>query len=146
MDNDPVRALEREKLRQWVVKKVSGYVKINNVVFEVARRTNWSWEVSEQFVREIQEDYKKEIQVRRFPLLALGGTAIFFVGLYVFWPAFQTALPLISVLIDGTDFNQAFEYFLAARAGYFALVRIFTGLAMMTGGAIGVGQAISTIW
>jgi hypothetical protein len=146
MDNDPVRALEREKLRQWVVTKVSGYVKVNNVIFEVGRRTGWNWETSKQFVLETQEDYKKEIKVRRFPILALGGTAILLVGVYLFSSAFQSAIPLITTMVSGTDFLNAFSYFLEARSGYFDLIRLFTGLAMMIGGGIGIGQAIASIW
>jgi hypothetical protein len=146
MDNDPVRALEREKLRLWVVKKVSGYVNINNVILEVGQRTGWNWETSRQFILEIQEDYKKEIQVRRFPILALGGTAIFLVGLYIFTAAFQDAIPIIAALENGTDASQAVLYFLEARTGFFDLVRLFTGMAMMIGGGIGIGQAIASIW
>jgi hypothetical protein len=146
MENDPVRALEREKLRQWVVKKVSGYVKINNVVFEVARKTGWTWDASQQFVREIQEDYQKEIKIRRFPILALGGFSIFFIGLYIFWPAFESALPVLILLERGADFNTAFSYIAGAVSGYYIVIRMFTGLGVMIGGGIGVGQAIATIW
>jgi hypothetical protein len=146
MDNNPVAALERDKLRQWVVRKVSGYVKINNVIFEVGQRTGWTWETSKQFVVETQEDYKKEIQVRRFPVLAMGGTAILLVGVYIFSSAFQTAIPIIAALAAGTDIPNAVAYFFEARAGFFDLIRLFTGLAMMIGGGIGIGQAIASIW
>jgi hypothetical protein len=146
MDNDPVHALEREKLRQWVVGKVSGYVKMNNVIFEVSKRTGWNWSTSQEFVQEILEDYKNEIQLRRFPIIALGGTAIFLGGIYIFYPAFEAATPLITSLLSGTDINQAFIFFIKARSAYSDLLRMITGLAMMIGGGIGIGQAIKIIW
>jgi hypothetical protein len=146
MDNNPVHALEREKLRLWVVGKVSGYVKINNVIFAVSERTGWTWETSRQFVQEIQEDYKKEIQVRRFPVFAMGGTAILLVGIVLLATSIETIAPILASLISGVDFNQAVSVFFEARSGYFELIKIFTGVAMIIAGFIGMWQAITFLW
>jgi hypothetical protein len=146
MDENPVKALEREKLRTWVVGKLSGYVKLNNVIFEVGQRTGWNWETSRQFVLETQEDNTKEIRVRRFPILALGGTAILLVGAILFSTTIQNAIPIIVSLESGAAIEDAFTLFLTTRSGYFDLLRLVTGLAMMVGGGVSLVQAISILW
>jgi hypothetical protein len=138
-DYDPSRYPD---LRKWVVSSLAGHKKPNDIIFQLCRRTGWDWKQAERFVGQITELDSKEVHRRRMPLLFAIGLLMMGGGIFAFLPAFLDLLAALSALEPPWNAEKIVFAFTAAQTGYYGVIRLFGGLAMFIGGAVGISSAV----
>ncbi|MBC8504502.1 MAG: hypothetical protein ISR58_11450 [Anaerolineales bacterium] len=134
--------LNPDELSSYVIKELSSFEEINDIVFEICNRTGWDWRQGEEFVIEVQADHQRLVTRRRNRLLVPLGMAIFLAG---------AALTLYTGDILWRDYNTIYSRYVSNEAIIEALINIFInngylfilGIGMLIGGAYGLGKTLT---
>jgi hypothetical protein len=130
-------------LKKWVVERISGHKELNDVIFGLCNRTGWDWSQANKFVEQVIKENQKEIHQRRLPLLFGIGLLMIVGGVSAFISAFIDLSAILKEIQPPFDFLRLLEFIPQARGGYFMVIKLVTGMAMVIGGSIGTGQAVT---
>jgi hypothetical protein len=130
------------ELRKWVVGNLSGHKKINDIIFQLCRRTGWDWNTSKAFVEQITQVDQKEVHKGRLPLLVVLGILFFAGGLFLSVPAFFDMISILSGLQSPLNFEKIVDILIKARVGFLTSIRLVSGMAMIVAGGWGIVMAI----
>jgi hypothetical protein len=130
-------------LKKWVISRLSGHKEPNDIVFGLCNRTGWDWKQAQQFVQQVVEENQKEIHQRRLPLLFGIGLLMVVGGAVSSISAFIDLSAILKEFQQPFEFSRLLEFILQARGGYLMLIKLAIGMAMVIGGCIGTGQALT---
>jgi hypothetical protein len=130
------------ELRKWVVGNLSSHKKINDIIFQLCRRTGWDWNTSRAFVEQITQVDQKEVHKGRLPLLVVLGILIMAGGVFLSVPAFFDMASILSGLQSPLDFEKIVNLLFRARLGVLATIRLVSGMVMVVAGGWGIVMAI----
>jgi hypothetical protein len=120
-------ALDTPENTDFVVKEIAGHRHRNDVIMALCEKTGSSWDQVQRFVQKVESENRQAITARQSPLLVMIGVGTVIVGLLVVaYYGFRTLTGTIYIFL-----NMPIPYLGNA-------VYIGTGLAMMTGGTVGL--------
>jgi len=132
-----------DALTAFVIKELSSFEEIDDIVVEICTRAGWDWQRGEEFVLDVQSEHHRLLTRRRNRLLVPIGLVIFLCG---------AALTYYTGDILWRDINSIFGRYVSNETIITALIDIFInngywfliGLGMLVGGAYGLGKALAT--
>ena len=130
-------------LTAYVIKELSSFEEIDDIVVEICTRTGWDWQRGEQFVIDVQAKNHRLLTRRRNRLLVPIGLGIFLSG---------AALTYYTGDILWHNIYSIFSRYVSNETIITALIEIFInsgylfllGIGMLIGGAYGLGKALAT--
>ncbi|MBC8496367.1 MAG: hypothetical protein ISS57_10785 [Anaerolineales bacterium] len=132
-----------DALTAFVIKELSSFEEIDDIVVEICTRAGWDWQRGEEFVLDVQSEHHRLLTRRRNRLLVPMGLVIFLCG---------AALTYYTGDILWRDINSIFGRYVSNETIITALIDIFInngywfliGLGMLVGGAYGLGKVLAT--
>ena len=135
--------IDLNTLTAYVIKELSSFEEIDDIVVEVCTRAGWDWQRGEEFVLDVQSEHHRLLTRRKNRLLVPLGLAIFLCG---------AALTYYTGDILWRDINSISSRYVSNETIITALIDIvinngywlLIGLGMLVGGAYGLGKALAT--
>lgn len=121
--------MNEEQARAFIVEELASHRSRNDMLLVLCRELDIDWGKAEQLVHDVETYHGKTIARRQSPFLMILGAGIILVGMVLtidavlyFWDVLQM---------------QTLRQLLSFQYSYIMAGSFLTGLAMMTGGAIG---------
>jgi hypothetical protein len=127
--------MNEEQARAFIVEELASHRSRNDMLMVLCRELDIDWEQAQQLVKDVEDYHGQMIARRQSPfLMALGGVIIL-AGLALTIDAILYFWDVLQLQTLRQLFNLQFSYVMAGS--------FITGLAMMTGGAIGLRKILS---
>jgi hypothetical protein len=130
--------VEDPALTEYVVRELGRNVSKNDLIYNLCQRTGQPWDPVSKFIDEVERKHQGKIALRNSPLYIIIGIGIFLGGV---WALCGGALYFVNFVQDGSISLNPLDL----RRDYLTIIRLGTGLAMITGSTIGMIQLILSI-
>lgn len=130
--------MNNEELTNMIIKELGKHHERNEIVRKICEQTSMSWGEAEQLIKDVEAQNRRKIAVRQGPLLMLlsVGTLVLGIGLVAY--NLQVLVAIFNQDLLGT--------ILSAQSGYYRVVQLLTGAAMIIGGFWGVWTTLGSFF
>jgi hypothetical protein len=129
--------MNEEQARTFIVEELASHRSRNDMLMVLCRELDIDWEKAEQLVRDVETYQGQTIARRQSPFLMLLGAGIIIAGMAL---TIDAALYFWEVLQI-----QTLRQLLSLQFSYVMAGSFITGVAMITGGAIGFKKIFAKI-
>jgi len=123
--------MDKQEATEFIIKELKRQRHRNDIIMDLCQKTGASWEQGQRFVQRVEVEHRQEITAGTTPLLVMIGVAIILGGLGAIAYA-------VIYTLEGTLFGLPG----IPIPGLGNIVYPVTGLAMITGGTIGILRAL----
>ena len=138
---DKNQAIDLQALTDYTVKELSSFEEIDDIIVEICTRTGWHWERAQNFVDDVQAEHHRLVTQRRNRLIIPLGVAIMIGGGVITYFVGDILWHQYGMLTGRNASNEVIISIIISlimQNGYW----LFIGLAMLIGGAYGIGKAL----
>jgi ABC-type phosphate transport system permease subunit len=127
-----------EELTTMIIKELGKHHDRQEIVRKICEQTSKSWSEAEQFLAAVETQNRRKIAVRQGPLLMLLsiGTLLLGIGLVAY------NLEILVAIFSQDLLSQI----ASARTGYYRLIELLTGAAMIIGGFWGIWTTLGSFF
>ncbi len=123
--------MNEQEVTQFVITELGKQRNRSDIIMKLCAMTGGSWQQSEGFVEQVEQQHRKSISARQTPLFLAIGAGTFLAGMYI----------LISITVSTV--NGAIYYLPYVPLPYSGnLARFAVGLAMVLGASYGIFRAL----
>jgi hypothetical protein len=133
---------DRKELDDWITQRVSRGINRNDIIPEICMRTGLDWRDAEDYLVKVTQNRGHDIARQRLPLM-LGLSLVFIVGgIVAIITSVSTFSNYYQSLPQPLDDSSLSYLALFAGTHYTSIIKLVVGIAMIAGGAIGLGRAL----
>lgn len=134
---------QRAELENWIANRIARGVPHDDIIPVVCSRAGLDWPQAEAIVRGVAESRRQEIARKRLPVLLVLSIIIVISGLAMAGSAGIDLWEYASSLPQPLDLDAQRSLALYLTSHAFVIGRIAVGIAMIAGGAIGLGRSFA---
>lgn len=129
--------MNEEQARAFIVDELASHRNRNDILVHLCNELVIDWKEAEQLVREVETHHSRTIAKRQSPFLIVLGAGIILAGLALTVDATLYFWDLLQM--------QTLRQLLSLQYSYVMVGSLVTGVAMITGGAIGFRKIFAGI-
>ena len=126
-----------QALTDYIIDQLGHHVSHNDLIFDICQRTGLAWNQVSDLVTQAERQAQKKIALKQSPLLLIVALGILIGGVFLACGALMYFLELARAGMFALDP-------FSLRRDVLAVIRLFTGFAMIIGSLIGVVSLLVT--